>query len=86
MEGAQRQVVHTKEEVRLACLDGLVAVEHSAPGMLCAVEELLVELGAAHVVACVVVHIVVAGGDHTYWQGVSGEQGHMHRRGSVVCG
>ena len=63
----QRRVVHAEEEVRLARLDGLAAVERRAPGALCAVEELLVELGAAHVVARVVARIVVAGGDRAYW-------------------
>ena len=38
-------------------------------GALCTVEELLVELG----VAC-----VVARGDCAYWQGISGERGCMH--------
>ena len=63
-EGAQRWVVHAKEEVQLARLDSLAAVERGAPGMLCAVEELLVELRAVHVVACVVARIVVVGGNH----------------------
>ena len=69
VEGAQRRVVHAKEEVRLARLGGLAAVERSTHSTLCAVEELLVELGAAR---------VVAQGDHAYWQGISGEQGCAH--------
>ena len=82
----QWRVVHAEEEVRLACLDSLAAVERGAPGTLCAVEELLVELGAAHVVVCVVVRIVVAGGDRAYWWGVSGERGCTRGRGSAACG
>ena len=56
-------------------------------GALHPVKELLVELGAAH---------VVAQGDHAYWQGISGEQGHtrgdaliVYRKGLVLkrfCG
>ena len=56
-------------------------------GMLRAVEELLVELGAAH---------VVVRGDRAYWQGISGEWGHtggdaliVYRKGLVLkrfCG
>ena len=56
-------------------------------GVLHAVEELLVELGAAR---------VRARGDHTYWQGISGERGHacgdaliVYRKGLVLkrfCG
>ena len=41
---------------------------------LCAVEELLVELGAAR---------VVVRGDHGYWQGIRGERGHM--QGHTDC-
>ena len=57
MEGAQRQVVHA-EEVRLARLDSLAAVECGTHSMLCTVEELQVELGVAHVVVHVVAHVV----------------------------
>ena len=56
-------------------------------GMLCTVEELLVELGAA---------CVVAQGDCTYWQGISGERARargdaliVYRKGLVLkrfCG
>ena len=70
MEGAQRRVVHAEEEVRLAHLGGLAAVERGAHSMLRAVEDLLVELGAAR---------VVVQGDHAYWWGISGEQGCAHR-------
>ena len=69
VEGAQRRVVHAEEEVRLACLGGLAAIECGIRSMLCAVEELLVELWAA---------CVVAQGNHAYWQGISGEQGCVH--------
>ena len=48
----------------------LVVVDNYSRGLgsgaLCPVEELLVELGAAH---------VVARGDRTYWQGISRERG-----------
>ena len=65
---AQQQVVH--EEVCLAHLGGLAAVERGACSTLRTAEELLVELGAAR---------VVAQGDDAYWQGISGEQGCAHR-------
>ena len=46
-------------------------------GMLCTVEELLVELGA--------VRVVVQGDhNHAYWQGISGERGHMCRDALIV--
>ena len=51
-------------------------------GALRAVKELLVELGAAH---------VVAQGNHAYWQGISGERGRtrgdaliVYRKGLVL--
>ena len=44
-------------------------------GVLCTVEELLVELGAA---------LVVARGDCAYWQGISGEWGCMCRDMLIV--
>ena len=46
-------------------------------GALRAVEELLVELGVAH---------VVVQGDHAYWQGISGDSGvGAHMRGRTDC-
>ena len=86
MEGAQQQVVHAEEEVRLACLNGLAAVERGTRGALCVVKELLVELGAAHVVVRVVVHVVarvvahvvvrvVARGYRAYWRASAGSGG-----------
>ena len=44
-------------------------------GALCLVKELLVELGAAR---------IVARGDHAYWQGISGEQGHVRGDALIV--
>ena len=44
-------------------------------GALCAVKELLVELGAAR---------VVARGNRAYWQGISGEWGHAHGDALIV--
>ena len=44
-------------------------------GTLRPIEELLVELGAAH---------VVARGDCAYWQGISGERGHACRDALIV--
>ena len=65
----------------------VAAKREGLSGTLHAVKELLVELGVAH---------VVARGDRAYWQGISGERGHMcgdalivYRKGLVLkrcCG
>ena len=74
-EGAQRRVVHAEEEVRLTRLDGLAPVERGARGALRAVEEQLVELGAAR---------VVARGDGAYWRGASARSGGARARGDAL--
>ena len=57
----------------------LVVVDNYSRGLgsgaLPAVEELLVELGAAH---------VVARGNRTYWQGISGERGRVRGDALIV--
>ena len=53
----------------------VVAKREGLSGALCAVEELLVELGAAR---------VVARGNCAYWQGISGERGHTRRDALIV--
>lgn len=48
---ARRGVVHAEQEVRLAGLDGLWAVERQSCGLLCAVEKASVEVGTMVVMA-----------------------------------